>query len=310
MLTTLLMNGRSSGIGLRQMKINKKMPHITFENLKSLKATNVPYAYTERDSMLYSLAVGMGRDPLDLNELNFVYERRDGLLTIPAQAVTVARHNLIYDIGLNVPKILHGEQKLTLHQTFPSAAEMLADHHVMNVFDKGAEKGLQIQTMTKVRLKDGTPLFDLQNLYFAKADGGIGSPDVKVKKNNPMPVRKPDITRSYPTFPWQALLYRLTGDRNVIHADPDIAKQMGFARPILQGSATLGIACREILSSVCNYKPSMITCLSTRFTSVVYPGDIIETDIWTESDGVRFRSRVPERNVVVLDHGICKFTVL
>ena len=285
------------------------MPHLTYEYLKSLKAIDVPYSYIERDSMLYSLAVGMGANPLNLDELNFVYERRDELLAIPSQAVTVARHNLIYDIGLNVPKMLHGEQILMLHQTFPNAAEMLADHHVVNVFDKGVNKGLQIQTMTQVRLKDNTPLFDLQNLYFAKADGGIGSPDVKVEKTIPMPKRKPDITRTYQTLPWQALLYRLTGDRNVIHGDPDIAKQMGFPRPILQGSATLGIACRQILSAVCQYKPSMFKSLSTRFTSVVYPGDSIDTDIWTESDRVRFRCRVPERNVVVLDHGNCEFKI-
>ena len=164
------------------------MPHLTYEYLKSLKAIDVPYSYIERDSMLYSLAVGMGANPLNLDELNFVYERRDELLAIPSQAVTVARHNLIYDIGLNVPKMLHGEQILMLHQTFPNAAEMLADHHVVNVFDKGVNKGLQIQTMTQVRLKDNTPLFDLQNLYFAKADGGIGSPDVKVEKTIPMPI--------------------------------------------------------------------------------------------------------------------------
>ena len=285
------------------------MPDITYEYLKSLKATNVHYTYTERDSMLYSLSIGMGYDPLNLNELNFVYERRDGLLAIPSQAVTVARHNLIYDIGLNVSKMLHGEQKLTLHNTIPSSAEILADHYVINVFDNGRDKGLQIQTMTKARLKDNTPLFDLQNLYFAKADGGIGSSDLPVKKTTPTPDRKPDITCTYQSLPWQALLYRLTGDRNVIHGDPDIAMQIGFPRPILQGSASLGIACREILSSVCNYKTSLIKSLGTRFTSVVYPGDTIETDLWIEAYRVFFRCRVPKRNVIVLDHGICEFSM-
>ena len=167
------------------------MPHLTYEYLKSLKAIDVPYSYIERDSMLYSLAVGMGANPLNLDELNFVYERRDELLAIPSQAVTVARHNLIYDIGLNVPKMLHGEQILMLHQTFPNAAEMLADHHVVNVFDKGVNKGLQIQTMTQVRLKDNTPLFDLQNLYFAKADVKPKTKPANPTHNPPPPTPPP-----------------------------------------------------------------------------------------------------------------------
>ncbi len=110
------------------------------------------------------------------------------------------------------------------------------------------------------------------------------------------------------TLPWQALLYRLTGDRNVIHADPGVARQMGFSGPILHGSATLGIACREVLAGVCDYEPSRMNSLATRFTSIVYPGDRIETDIWVDGGKARFRCRVPQRNVVVLDHGECDIT--
>ena len=106
-------------------------------------------------------------------------------------------------------------------------------------------------------------------------------------------------------MPWQALLYRLTGDRNVIHGDPEIARQMGFKGPILHGSATLGIACREVLAGVCDYDPARMKSFGTRFTAVVYPGDRIETDIWVDATHVRFRCRVPERNAVVLDHGEC-----
>ena len=121
-----------------------------------------------------------------------------------------------------------------------------------------------------------------------------------------MPERVPDLVRVTQTLPWQALLYRLTGDRNVIHGDPVLARQTGFKGPILHGSATLGIACREVLASVCDYDPVCIKTLGTRFTAVVYPGDRIETDIWLERNLARFRCRVPERNVVVLDHGECE----
>ena len=284
------------------------MPTITYDFLMAQCASNAAHAYTERDSMLYAMAVGMGRDPFDARELDFVYERRGTLRTVPSQAVTVARHHLIYDIGLDVPKMLHGEQKLTLHRPLPAAAEVLADHRVSEVVDRGPAKGLLIQTETRVRLQDGTPLFGVHNLYFARGDGGIGSPATLPNTTQPMPARVPDLVRVTHTLPWQALLYRLTGDRNVIHADPDIARQMGFNGPILHGSATLGIACREVLAGVCDYDPARMKSLGTRFTAVVYPGDRIETDIWVDANQVRFRCRVPERNAVVLDHGECGIT--
>ena len=270
------------------------------------RASDAAHAYTERDTMLYGLAVGMGRDHLDTRELDFVYERRGTLRSVPTQAVTVARHNLIFEIGLDVPKMLHGEQKLTLHRPLPPAAEVLADHRVCEVYDKGPAKGLLIETDTRVRLKDGTPLFDVHNLYFARGDGGIGSPAVLQNTSQPMPERAPDLVRVTQTLPWHALMYRLTGDRNVIHADPDIARQMGFKGPILHGSGTLGIACREVLAGVCDYDPTRMKTFGTRYTSLVYPGDRVETDIWLTGSTVRFRCRVPERNAVVLDHGECE----
>ena len=281
------------------------MPSITYDFLMAQRASDAAHAYTERDSMLYGMAVGMGRDPFDTRELDFVYERRGTLRSVPSQAVTVARHNLIYDIGLDVPKMLHGEQKLTLHRPLPPAAEVLADHRVCEVYDRGPAKGLLIETDTRVRLKDGTALFDVHNLYFARGDGGIGSPAILHNTTQPMSERAPDLVRVTQTLPWHALMYRLTGDRNVIHADPDIARQMGFKAPILHGSGTLGIACREVLAGVCDYDPTRMKSFGTRFSSIVYPGDRIETDIWVDANQVRFRCRVPERNAVVLDHGEC-----
>ena len=284
----------------------KPVAKITYDFLMAQRAGNAAHAYTERDCMLYAIGVGMGRDPFDTRELDYVYERRGSLRCVPSQAVTVARHNLIYEIGLDVPKMLHGEQKLTLHRPLPTVAEVLADHRVSEVYDKGAAKGLLIATDTRVRLKDGTPLFDLHNLYFARGDGGIGSPATLQNTAQPMPERAPDLVRATQTLPWHALLYRLTGDRNVIHGDPDIARQMGFKGPILHGSATLGIACREVLAGACGYDATRLKTLATRFTAIVYPGDRIETDIWVIGNLVRFRCRVPERNAVVLDHGECE----
>lgn len=281
---------------------------VTYEKLLSLSASDVPHAYTERDSMLYAVAIGMGRDPMNRMELDFVYERRGTLKTLPTQAVTVARQNLIFDIGLNVEKMLHGEQKLFIHNPLPIAAEILADHEVVEVYDKGPDKGLMIEVESRIRLKDGAPLFDVYNLYYARGDGGIGGTTKPQRSPHVMPNRKPDMVRLTATPPGQALTYRLTGDRNVIHADPDIAQAMGFAAPILHGSCTLAIACREILAGVCDYKPERIKTFGTRFTSIVYPGERVETQIWVDEEIVSFRCRVLERDTVVLDHGNCVLT--
>ncbi len=278
----------------------------TLDVLMSQQATNAPYAYTQRDTMLYGIAIGMGRDPFDERELDYVYERRGTLRAVPSQAITVARHNLIFEIGMNVEKFLHGEQKLTLHRPFPTSGELLADHRVLSVTDKGVEKGLMIETESKIRLADGTPLFDINNLYFARGDGGMGSAGTRKQPANTLPQRAPDLVRVTQTEPRQALVYRLTGDRNVIHADPAIARQMGFKGPILHGSCTLALACREILVTVCEHDNTRIKTLGTRFTNPVYPGERLETDIWVDGDLVSFRMRAPERGVVVLDHGNCQ----
>ena len=281
---------------------------VTLESLMAQQARNVAYAYSERDSMLYALAVGMGRDPFDETELDYVYETRGTLRAIPSQAVTVARHNLIFQIGMQVEKFLHGEQLLTLHRPLPPAAEVVADHRVVNVFDKGAAKGLVVETETRVRLTDGSPLFDIYNLYFCRGDGGIGSSGGTQRPPHPMPERPPDLLRTTVTEPWRALLYRLTGDRNVIHGDPVIARKVGFQGPILHGSCTLAIACREVLASVCRYDNSRMKTFGTRFTSVVYPGETIDTEIWVDGDQVSFRCRARERGAIVLDQGQCQIS--
>lgn len=278
---------------------------VTLANLMSQQETDVPYTFTERDTMLYAIAVGMGRDPTDERELDYVYERRGTLRAVPSQAVTVARHNLIFSIGMHVEKFLHGEQKLTLHRPFPTSGELRADHRILSVADKGVEKGLLIETESKIRLADGTPLFDLNNLYFARGDGGIGSAGKREQPVHVMPQRPPDIVRVTETEPRQALVYRLTGDRNVIHADPVIAQQMGFKGPILHGSCTLALSCVELLATVCGYDNTRMKTLGTRFTNIVYPGERLETDIWVDGDLVSFRTRAPQRGVVVLDHGNC-----
>lgn len=221
------------------------------------------------------------------------------------QSITVARHSLIYDVGLDIDKLLHCQQAVTLHNQLPASGALLADQRVVSVIDKGQSRGLLIETESKVRMADGgTSLFDLRDLYLARGDGGIGSAgDLNIPVHG-LPARPPDLICETLSEPWQALLYRIAaGDRSGIHAEPGLARQAGFSRPILHGSCTLALACREVLASVFGYGISDTGSFGARFTAVMYPGERLETQIWVDGQAVSFRCRVPERDAIVLDNG-------
>jgi len=201
--------------------------------------------------------------------------------------------------------VLHGEQRLTLHRPLPQEGELIADSRVTEAYDKGAGKGAVIYTETKVRLADGTPLFTQHSTTFARGDGGFGGPAGSGPAPHALPERKPDQTVTLETRKDQALLYRLNGDRNPLHADPALAKKVGFPAPILHGLCTYGTACRAILQSVAKYDHTKIAGFDVRFSSPVYPGESIATDLWVDGKTVSFRCRVPERDVVVINNGRC-----
>ena len=263
------------------------------------------FAYTDRETMLYALAAGMGRDPLDERELRFVYEG-EGFVAMPTLAVVVARSALARTLPIDFAMVLHGEQFLTVHRPLPVAAELIADTRLTKIVDKGPGKGALIYHRTAARLADtGEALFTLDASLFARADGGFGGSPVVAPVPHPVPTRAPDHVHVSETRPEQALLYRLTGDRNPLHADPALAKRAGFPVPILHGLCTYAIACRAVLASVCDYDPARIGAFDVRFTSPVLPGDRIETDLWIDGDIVSFRCRVPERGVVAVNNGRC-----
>lgn len=273
--------------------------------LMARRQENILHTYDERDSLLYAVSIGMGRDPLDRQELEYVFEKH-GPRTVPAQAITLTDHDLIWNIGLDVGSFLHGEQLMTFHRPLPPAGELSADAWVSEVYDKGAEKGCIIEMKGSVRTRtDGEPLFDWTSRIFARRDGGCGGSTARVPAPHPMPERAPDLIRTSETRPDQALLYRLNGDRNLQHVDPDLAISVGFPRPILHGACTSAIACREVLAGACDYDHTRVRAFDVRYTTVVYPGETIETAIWIDGDTVSFRCRVVERDVVVIDHGRC-----
>jgi len=280
---------------------------LDYEKLMALRRDGDRFAYTDRETMLYAIGIGMGRDPLDANELPYVFEQ-PGLKTVPTLASVLARVPLLKDSGYDYSKVLHGEQRLTLHRTLPPAGELIARSCVTAAYDKGPGKGAVICTETAARLAaDGQPLFTQRSTTFARGDGGFGGPSGSGPAPHPIPERKPDDSITLETRKDQALLYRLSGDRNPLHADPVLAQRVGFPAPILHGLCTYGTACRAILKTVAAYDHTRVRGFDVRFTAPVYPGEAIATDLWKDGRIVSFRCRVPERgDVIVISNGRCE----
>ena len=282
---------------------------IDYEAVLATCVSDEPFEYTEKDSILYALGVGFGSDPLDRRELSYVYEQ-PGLHTVPTMAGMLLSNTFFDGSGWDYSRVLHSGQNLELYRPLPVAAELLANRHVVSIVDRGARKGARIELESEVRLaRDDTVIFTLRSILLARGDGGIGGPSGPVPLPHKMPKRDPDLSCDLPTRPDQALLFRLSGDHNPLHADPDVAKAAGFDAPIMHGRCTSGVACHAILKTICDYDFTLITGFDVRYSAPVYPGDIITTEMWQDRNVVSFRCRVKERDVVVINNGKCTLAV-
>jgi hypothetical protein len=228
---------------------------MNYDHVMSLKQEGREFSYGDRETMLYALGVGFGRDPLDEKELDYVFEG-NALKTVPSMAVVLTRGSLLADCGWDYSQVLHGEQRLELYRPLPPTGELIADARVVEAYDKGKGKGAVIHSEIEVRLKsDGEPLFKVGSATFARGDGGFGGSTDPAPAPHPIPERDPDLSCEVETRVDQALLYRLNGDRNPLHADPALAKRAGFPVPILHGLCTYGTACRALVTTICTTTP-------------------------------------------------------
>jgi acyl dehydratase len=279
---------------------------IEYDDLISRRLVDRSFSYTDTQMLLYNLSVCMGRDPLDENELPFVLER-PMLRVVPTAAAVLGGGSarILAEVDIDRNKLLHGEQRLTVHQPLPPSAELVGSTRISEITDKGTAKGATITVTMDVRLASGAPLYTTDNVIFARGDGGFGGPSKSSFAPHILPQREPDLVHVTKTRADQALLYRLNGDRNPLHAELEFARRAGFAAPILHGLCSYGIACRAVLASVCNYDPARIRSFDVRFTSAVFPGETMHTDIWVDGEIVSFRSRVEARGITSLSNGRC-----
>jgi len=260
---------------------------LSYDQLSALKNLGQKYSYSDREVMLYAYGIGLGGDPMDEKELAFVneaYFTDRPLKVVPTFASVAAWGSGPGEMHLNKVMVVDGERDITFHTPMPVAANITADSSVLGVFDKGKDKGLVIRHQTVLKDEKGAQLATLVASRFARGDGGIGGPSEGQPEPHQVPSRAPDKSIDITTRPDQALVYRLCGDRNPLHSDPEFAKRAGFPRPILHGMCTYGITCRGVLQTYADYDASAFKRHAVRFSSPVYPGETVSMDLWKDGN--------------------------
>jgi acyl dehydratase len=278
---------------------------IQYERLLAFDIPEVEQHLTKRDTILYALGVGLGSDPADASQLRYVYEQ--GLQALPTMAIILGYPGPWHakgDLGITRSHVVHGEQGLRIVKRLPVEGDITGKTRITGVVDKGKDKGALVMTESTVREKaSGDVVCTLTSTTFCRADGGFGGPEGPVKAPHPIPDTPPQHVCDLPTLPQAALIYRLSGDYNPLHADPAYAAKAGYKMPILHGRATFSVAGHAILKTLCGYDPARFVAMEGRFSAPVYPGETIRTEMWRDGSVVSFRATVPSRGATVLNNG-------
>jgi acyl dehydratase len=262
----------------------------------------VRFSYTWRDAVLYALAVGATRD-----ELDYLYEKR-GPKVLPTFAVIPAFAPLreaMGRAGVSFDNVVHGHQKITLHAPLPPEGTLSTRARVAAIYDM--KKMAQVVVCTESHDDAGRALFDTEWGVLVLGEGGWGG-EAPPGRDGSAPNRPPDFSIEEKTSEQQALLYRLLGDGNPLHVDPDfpLVRERFGGRPILHGLCTFGFMTRAIARAACGGDAGRIRRLSARFSKPVWPGDTLVTEGWREGSTLRFRTMTRERGDAVLSHGVAE----
>lgn len=275
-----------------------------------LKGEPVRRSWTSKDALLYALGVGAGTEELAFTSEN---TKDTPQRVLPTMAVVLGGGGVPFDkIGtFNPALMLHGGQGIELLGEIPPEGEIESTGSVGAIWDKGKAASVELLSES-VDVATGQPLFRTKMVAFFRGEGGFGG-ERGPAATFELPDRKPDHEVTYETRIDQALLYRLSGDRNPLHSDPSFAKMGGFERPILHGLCTYGVAGRALVADLGGGDASKVTAISARFTSPVFPGDLLTTSIWrVESGRAVFRTEAanPDGSAArpVLEDGTAEFT--
>ncbi len=271
---------------------------------EKVRGAALPPSTAEWDAdrvILYHLGVGAGtRDPTAPAELEYTYERV--LKVLPSFGVipvfgALGALNSLPGVEVDFAMLLHGEQDIEIHRTIPSAARIESKGHVAEIWDKGS--GALIVLQVETAEVGGEPLFTNRFALFARGDGGFGGASGP-RPQHAAPSREPDAVVESPTTPWQTLLYRLSGDRNPLHIDPEFAKRGGFERPILHGLCSFGIVCKAAVDALLDGDTTRVARYKVRFSGVVFPGETLRTSLWREDGRILIHAVTLERGSKVI----------
>jgi acyl dehydratase len=267
-------------------------------------------SWSSKDGLLYAVGVGAGQDPLDRADLPFVSENSVDVTQriLPTMVVTLPNIGGAFaSIGsFNPAMLVHGEERIVLHGEVPVAGTVSTVAEITAIWDKG--KGAVVEVTSRSTLVDtGEPLFDVVMSAFIRGEGGWGGERGPSGPQNVPPEREPDHRVELTTRPEQALVYRLSGDRNPLHSDPSFAAMAGFDRPILHGLCTYGFTGRALLRELCDSDPARFRSMAGRFSSPVMPGEALTVEIWRTGDGEAVYRTSASGDRVVLDAGLVTF---
>ena len=258
-------------------------------------------SYTKDDVILYHLGIGAGNPPTDPNELEYTYEKN--LKVLPTFAVVAKSGgggNLFSIPGLefNPAMLLHGEQDVEVHRPLPPEGKLRSQTRIKDIFDKGKAALLLLEN--DVSDEQG-PLYTTRMSLFLRGEGGFGGPSGP-KAGNEVPDREPDGVIETKTLPQQALLYRLNGDKNPLHADPEFAKAGGFDTPIIHGLFSYGHTCKAVVDHVLGGDVTKVGRYEARFRGVGFPGETYLTSYWKEGDKILVQSKSKERDAIIISN--------
>ncbi len=254
-----------------------KPAKVVAEKVRGFKLKNASHNYNEIQTILYALGLGVSRDQMNLNDLNFTYERAEDFKVLPTFGVTIGKMDTVFESLMSCPglpdfnpmMLLHGEQKLELFKPFPRSQQLKVEGELSDAADKG--KGALITITSRVLDEQNNPICRNTSRLFIRGIGGFGDKGLSNETIPNPPTSQPQKVAEDLTTQNQAILYRLAGDLNPLHISPDMAALGGFDRPILHGLCFFGVAGRAVLRDFCEDDVTKFVSISARFTSHVFP---------------------------------------
>jgi acyl dehydratase len=267
------------------------------------------HSWTSKDALLYAIGVGAGSEDPTASELEFTTDNSKGLAqrVLPTFATTLGGGGISLDaIGsFNQAMLVDGRRRIVLYGEIPVLGCIRTRERLTGLYDKGS--GALVTTESEsVDAKTASSVFTVYAEFFIRGEGGFGGDRGQSGSRNVPPDRPPDHRVTYQTKPDQALVYRLSGDRNPLHSDPQFARSAGFQKPILHGLCTYGFTGRALLHTLCGSDPGRFRSMEGRFSSVVYPGDRLTIAMWLD-DGEAMFTTTTQEGEIVIDQGRCSF---